>query len=60
MLKRKKNRRTLDEIGRTCFEFDVKLEEDIYRYLCRVHIKGKNLKKLDEKVRFESYKHWML
>lgn len=58
MIKGKKAGSTLDKIGERWYDFDLKIEKNIYCYLCCWHIKKKNLCKLNEKLRFESYHEW--
>ena len=62
MIKGKKAGRTLDEIGKRWYDFDFKSERVIYCYLCCCKIKEKHfardIRKLDEKLRFETYQEW--
>lgn len=52
----KSNKRTIDKTGKLFYDFDFNLERNIYEYLCFSSKKG--LKRLNEKVRFETYKQW--
>lgn len=58
MFKKKEIKRSLVLIGKQKYDFDIELEEMIYRYLCCKHIKKRILKKMDNKYKFESYKQW--
>lgn len=55
---KRKQKRTIDNIGKKIYEFDFILEKIIYEYLCFSHMKKKELKKLDEKLKFVTYKEW--
>lgn len=58
MSKQRKDRKTLNEIGKTEFEFDFYLERKIYMNLCHMHMKRRELMSLKEELRFSSYKGW--
>lgn len=58
MSKRKKDKRTLDNVGKKNYEFDYDLEKSIYEYLCCSGIKKKKLQKMSENIKFESYRGW--
>lgn len=58
MIKGKKAARTLNEIGKRWYGFDFKIEKNIYCYLCCWRLKRKDLRKLNEKLKFESYHEW--
>lgn len=62
MIKSKKAGKTLDEIGKRWYDFDYKLERVIYCYLCccKIRVKhfARDLRKLDEGLKFESYQEW--
>lgn len=60
MIKGKKAEKTLDEIGKRWHDFDFKSEKIIYCYLCcnRNRIKNKELRNLDDGLKFEEYRQW--
>lgn len=58
MIKTKKNRKTLKEIGKRWYNFDFGLERNIYCYLCCIQVKSRKLRKLNKELKFESYKQW--
>ncbi|MBD5513699.1 MAG: hypothetical protein HDR06_03340 [Lachnospiraceae bacterium] len=62
MIKRKKAEKTLEEIGKRWYDFDYKIERTIYCYLCCYHIRergaARNLRQLDEQLKFETYRQW--
>lgn len=58
MFRKKKNKRTFDNIGKTRYDFDYQLESIIYKNLCCVYVKKKLLQKLDDKLKFYTYKEW--
>lgn len=53
---KQKKKRSLNAIGKSQYNFDFQLEKTIYYYLCCKHTK--KIKKLDNKLRFNSYKQW--
>lgn len=56
MRKHRKTQRELNEIGERWYDFDFRLQRNIYYYLCCVKIKKKDFRKLD--LKFESYQQW--
>ena len=57
MIKNKRNKRTLKDIGKNSFNFDYIKERDIYSYLwCNNLVR--RWKKPEKEFRFESYKEW--
>lgn len=58
MIKHKKNRKTLKEIGKRWYDFDFGLERNIYCYLCCIRVKSRKLRKLNKELKFESYQQW--
>lgn len=62
MMRGKKAGQTLNEIGKRWYDFDFELERVIYCYLCCRCIKergfARDLRKLNEKLKFESYQEW--
>lgn len=58
MINKRKSGRTLDNIGIRWYGFDFQLEKNIYCYLCSYKMKKRNLKKVNEKLRFVSYSQW--
>lgn len=58
MIKSKKARKTLDEIGRRWHNFNFKSEKIIYYYLCCKHIKKKELRNLNDDLKFDEYRQW--
>lgn len=59
MCKRKKKKRSLKHIGERKYNFDITLEKQIYSCLCCSYGSKKAFKKLDDKLKFNSYKQWM-
>lgn len=57
MLKKKK-KRSLNLIGKRKYDFDIKLEKQIYSCLCCSYGAKKAFKKLDAKLKFNSYHEW--
>lgn len=57
-MKYKKAGKSLEEIGERWYGFDFNSERIIYCYLCCCRGKKRKLKKLDKKLRFESYQQW--
>lgn len=55
---RKKKSKSLDAIGKRRYGFDFQLEKTIYCYLSCLYIKKKKIKKLDNALKFNSYKQW--
>ena len=41
-----------------CYEFNEKLEKNIYAYLCQYRVKKKELRRMDECVKFDAYMEW--
>lgn len=58
MIKGKKAGKSLEEIGKRWYDFDFVLERTIYCYLCCSREKKRKIRKLDEKLKFESYQQW--
>lgn len=58
LFKRQKYRRALNEVGKKKYDFDFESEKRIYYYLCCMPMKKKELRKVDEKLQFNSYKEW--
>ncbi|MBD5476827.1 MAG: hypothetical protein HDR17_12760 [Lachnospiraceae bacterium] len=62
MIKRKKAEKTIEEIGKRWYDFDYKIERTIYCYLCCYRIRGwrtaRNLRQLNEQLKFETYRQW--
>lgn len=58
MLKKKKNKRSLKLIGKRKYDFDITLEKQIYSCLCCSYGAKKAFKKLDVKLKFNSYHEW--
>lgn len=56
--KSKKAKRTLEYIGERWHNFDFKLEQSIYYYVCCLRGRGRTLRKLDKELKFESYQEW--
>lgn len=50
--------RSLDIIGKRRYDFDFQLEKIIYCWVCCLYVKKKKLKKLDNNLKFNSYKQW--
>ncbi len=59
IFKKKKQKRTLDTIGKEEYNFDFQLEKDIYQNLCCIRIKKKVIKKLEQKnLKIYTYSEW--
>lgn len=60
MIKGKKAGKTLDEIGKSWYDFNFKSERTIYSYLCcnRNRIINKELQNLSNDLKFEKYQQW--
>ncbi len=58
MIKGKKAGKSLKEIGKRWYDFDFVLERTIYCYLCCSREKKRKIRKMDEKLKFESYQQW--
>lgn len=60
MIKSKRAGKTLDEIGKTWYDFNFKSERTIYSYLCcnRNRIINKELQNLSNDLKFEKYQQW--
>lgn len=58
MNKQKNSRKTLNEIGKSEFNFDYELQKIIYKYLCHLRLSKKEVKKLKEELKFDSHKNW--
>lgn len=58
MIKRKRTEKTLDEIGKRWHDFDFKSEKTIYLYLCCKHIKRRELRNLNDDMKFKEYRQW--
>lgn len=58
MIKRKRTEKTLDEIGKRWHDFNFKSEKTIYLYLCCKHIKRKELRNLNDDMKFKEYRQW--
>lgn len=59
MFKKKKQKRTLDVIGKEEYNFDFQLEKNIYKNLCCIHVKKKHIRKLkQENLKFNTYSAW--
>lgn len=58
MLRNKKQKRTLSQIGKRRYDFDIILEKRIYYCLCCSFGSKKALKKLDDNLKFNSYQQW--
>lgn len=58
MIKGKKAGKSFKEIGKRWYDFDFELERTIYCYLCCGREKKRKIRKLDEKLKFESYQQW--
>lgn len=55
---KKKNKRSLNLIGKRKYDFDITLEKQIYSCLCCSYGAKKAFKKLDAKLKFNSYHEW--
>ena len=53
-----KNRKTPKYIGEKYFDFDVEYELIIYKFLCNIHLKNKEIRKLNEEHKFITYVQW--
>lgn len=58
MQKKKKNKRSLNVIGKRKYDFDITLEKQIYSCLCCSYGAKKAFKKLDNEFKFNSYQQW--
>ena len=58
MFKKKKYKRQLDKIGKEKYDFDIKEEIKYYNYLSCSYMKEKDIKNIDDKYKFDSYKKW--
>ena len=56
---RKKEKRTLDVVGKKNYEFDYIKEKNAYMYLCCLRMKKKDRKNLSENMKFDTYKEWV-
>ena len=54
----KKQKRTLDAVGKKNYEFDYVKERNAYMYLCCSRMKKKDKKNLSETRKFNTYKEW--
>lgn len=51
-------KRSLDSIGKRWHEFDIKLERNIYRYVCCAKMNRITAWRLDKNLKFETYQQW--
>ncbi len=58
MIKHRKERKTLQTVGKQWHNFDFAIEKIIYSYLCCKNIKKKKVRNLDKELKFESYQQW--
>lgn len=58
MIRGKKVRRDFNKIGKNCYGFDFVSERNIYCYLCCYHIKRRELRKLQDNLKFDTYRQW--
>lgn len=58
MNKQKNNRKIMNEIGKSEFNFDYELQKISYKYLCHLRLSKKEMKKLKEELKFDSHKSW--
>lgn len=58
MIKRKREKRISDNIGKTQFNFDIQLERGIYSYLYGIRASKNSKKFLDEQFKFCFYSDW--
>ena len=56
--KRKRYKRTLDDIGKEIYNFDLKKEKNIYNYVSCYKFTKKGKKQLDDELKFDSYGKW--
>lgn len=54
----KRNKKDINEIGHKCYDFDFEQEKTIYCYLCCIHVKNKNIRKLSDELKFDMYQQW--
>lgn len=58
MVRSRKQKRTLIDMGDKNYDFILKRERIIYSYLCCKYINKKEMKKIEENLKFQSYKEW--
>lgn len=58
MIRRKKSKREIGDRGERWFGFHYDTERTIYGYVCCVYVKKGKLRKLSDKLKFESYHQW--
>lgn len=58
MKKSKRMKRSLDSIGKRWHEFDIKLERNIYSYVCCAKMNWITAWRLDKNLKFETYQQW--
>lgn len=56
MRKHRIAQRELNEIGERWYDFDFRLQKNIYCYLCCIRLQKRDFRKLD--LKFESYQQW--
>lgn len=55
---KKKPKRSLNKIGKDFYHFDYQQEEIIYKYVCCKRLKKKELEKINNNQKFDSYLQW--
>ena len=55
---KKKNKLSINKIGKDFYHFDYQQEEIIYKYVCCKRLKKKELEKINNNQRFDSYLQW--
>lgn len=58
MIKRRRAKKSFDEMGKRWYDFDSQLEKAIYSHLCWTRVKRKISRKLTEDLKFHSYQQW--
>ncbi len=51
-------RMSMEKLGKEYYDFDFLEEKNIYKYLCRRHMKKNSIKKMDNNLKFETYEQW--
>lgn len=57
-MRKRKKRKTFEELGKQKYDFDIQKELICYKTLCYYHLKKKKLKVLEDHLKFNSYMEW--
>lgn len=58
MVRDRWRKKSIEKIEKKYYNFDLQIEKSIYEYVCHVRVRGRRVKKLNNELRFKTYREW--